>query len=236
MERPEDAVGLGELVAELDELGLQVGDVVAGERGRRTRGPACGRRASSGPPRSACVGLGADRAVDGDAAALLEVADGELGRVVEASAESGVGVVQQPDASPACCGPRRRRCRSRRVAGAASSGCQSSGSGRARSAAVGPILPQRLDEPTNPVVPAWLTAYDRSAVADDTRARPRHPEIAEWPSGLGRRCRSADQVGWLSRRNSVSSRRIAAFGRAPTIVLTISPLWNTAMVGMDMTW
>jgi hypothetical protein len=35
--------------------------------------------------------------------------------------------------------------------------------------------------------------------------------------------------------NSLSSRRMAAFGRAPTMVLTISPLLKTAMVGIDMT-
>ena len=35
---------------------------------------------------------------------------------------------------------------------------------------------------------------------------------------------------------SDSSRRMAAFGRAPTIVLTSWPLENTAMVGIDITW
>ena len=35
---------------------------------------------------------------------------------------------------------------------------------------------------------------------------------------------------------SLSSLRMAALGRAPTIVLTISPPLNTAIVGIDMTW
>src|SRR4051794_16175437 len=77
---------------------------------------------------------------------------------------------------------------------------------------------------------------------------PQHPACGE--NGAARRlrlplaheCGAAAAIALQLRRNqddqatkSLSSLRMAAFGRAPTMVLTSSPFANTAIVGIDMT-
>ena len=142
--QPEDAVGADQVVAELQQLRLQRGDVVAGEQRPWLvrQHPVAEAPAGAG---QRGVGLRPDDAVDGDAAALLEVPDRELGGLVETPAAVRVGVVEQPERRRACGAPRRRRCQRRR-GGVAASGTgltDLSGSGeRSWTAVPSVIVPQ----------------------------------------------------------------------------------------------
>ena len=95
-QRPEDAVGPGQGVAELEQLGLQGRDVVTGQRlAGLVRQHAVAQAPVGAGQRG--EGLRADRAVDRQAPPLLEMAHRELGGLVEEVGLGGVGVVEQAD-------------------------------------------------------------------------------------------------------------------------------------------
>ena len=178
------------------------------------------------------VGLVVRRRRDDHAAALLEVPDGELGvgveqvggrrsvlrsRPMEASIRRDLG-----DGATPVAGSQRLH----RVGFLARSG-----TGRRRCSA-GHSAPAAAFVVRGP--------HGRpGAQAFLTRA-PGHGDAAAVRRGTATASRLAVSAVSAGERaqpvKSASSLRIAAFGRAPTIVLTILPPWNTAIVGIDMTW
>ena len=127
--RTEDAVGAADVVAELEQLVLQGGDVVAGLGGAAGVGQ---HPVAETPvrPGEGGVGLLAHAAVDRDAATLLEVPHRQFGGLVEHVVMAGRRCCPATRGRPAGAGRRRHRRRGRRGAASASVGSSERVGGR----------------------------------------------------------------------------------------------------------